>query len=127
MALGNGQDDTVEAMGLRSFRRLTTALLFDQTMMTLPKSVAACLLAMLLVACAGTNFSFDRARRVQVGMSEADVKKLLGRPYMVTSTPDSQLWTWSYANGITGAHKTLVIPMKDGKVASVPNLPNDFH
>lgn len=93
------------------------------------RSVAACVAALAmyaLCACAGTRFSYDRVRQVQVGMTEEDLTRLLGRPYMVTSKGDTQIWIWSYANGLTGSSKSVSFSVKEGKVSEVPAVPKSF-
>jgi outer membrane protein assembly factor BamE (lipoprotein component of BamABCDE complex) len=84
--------------------------------------LAACL---TLAACAGTPFSFDDARQVKLGMSEEQVTALMGRPYMVASKPDGQVWIWSYASGLGGA-QVVSFKMADGHVTEVPNIPSSF-
>lgn len=86
-------------------------------------AIAACA---ALAGCAGTKFDFEAARQVKVGMTEAEVQELMGRPYSVTTKGDSQIWVWSYANGMTGAHQAVSFVMKDGKVESVPKIPESF-
>ncbi len=80
----------------------------------------------VLAGCAGSRFTFDNARQVKPGMSESDVTQLLGPPYSVTSRGDTQIWVWSYANGLTGAHQSVAFPMQGGKVVSVPTIPASF-
>ena len=87
--------------------------------------VASVLLA-LLIGCAGTKFSFDRARQVQVGMTKSQVQGLMGKPYMVTSRDGKEIWVWSYANGMTGGHQSISFIFKDGKVESGPAIPDSF-
>jgi len=87
--------------------------------------IIAILLAATLYGCAGTNFSFDKARQVQVGMTETEVQQLMGRPYSVVSRGDSQLWVWSHGNAFGGS-RAISFEMKDGRVASVPQIPASF-
>ena len=82
-------------------------------------------LSLCLVACAGTKFSFDDARRVQVGMTEAQLQEILGAPTAVVAKGDQVVWVWSYADAFTGA-KSVSFVLKDGVVVSVPNLPVTF-
>lgn len=79
-----------------------------------------------LAGCAGTNFSFDNARKVQIGMTEPQVTQLMGAPYSVVSRGDSQMWVWSHANGMTGSAKSVSFEMRDGRVVSVPTIPGSF-
>lgn len=90
------------------------------------KSLIIALVAVLIAGCAGTKFNWDHARQLQVGMTEAEVVQLLGKPYGVTTRGDQQIWVWSYANGMTGSTQSLAVPMKDGKVISVPKIPDSF-
>lgn len=79
----------------------------------------------LLAGCAGTNFTYDQARKVQVGMTEAEVVQVMGRPYSVVSRPDGQMWVWSRANAF-GSAKAVSFRLKDGKVVEVPAIPDSF-
>lgn len=88
--------------------------------------IGVVLFALVLAACAGTPFRFDDARQVKVGMTEAEVTQIMGRPYMVTSKGDAQIWVWSHANGMTGGSQSISFIMKDGKVSTVPTIPESF-
>lgn len=81
--------------------------------------------ALFLSACAGTNFSFENARKVQVGMTESEVIGIMGKPFMVTTRGDKVIWVWSHANAFSGA-KSVSFVFKDGVVDNVPNLPKTF-
>lgn len=86
--------------------------------------IASLLLA--LSGCAGTNFTFDQARQVKVGMTEEQVTGLMGRPYSVVTIGDTQRWIWSHANGMTGSARTVSFDLKDGKVSAVPAIPGSL-
>lgn len=86
--------------------------------------IAAAAIAALM-GCAGTNFSYDKARQVEVGMTEAELIGLMGSPYSVTSRSGSQLWIWSHAN-VFGSARTVSFEIKDGRVFAVPSIPNNF-
>lgn len=77
-------------------------------------------------ACAGTQFSYAQARRVEVGMTEAQLAARMGRPYSVVSRPEGQLWIWSHANGFSGSSKAVSFLLKDGVVVQVPEIPASF-
>lgn len=81
----------------------------------------------MLASCAGTDFSYDEARKVQIGMTEDQVVQLMGPPYSVVSRADGQMWVWSHANGMTGASRVVSFKMKDGKVVEVPTIPSSFN
>lgn len=85
----------------------------------------AIFLSLCLAGCAGTKFSFDDARRVQVGMTEAQLQEILGAPAAVVARGDQVVWVWSYADAFTGS-KSVSFVIKDGLVVSVPNLPATF-
>lgn len=87
---------------------------------------ALIVVAALVAGCAGTRFSFEDARQVTVGMTEAEVVERLGKPYMVTSRGDSQIWVWSQANGFTGSSQAVTFIFRDGKVVTVPTIPASF-
>lgn len=91
----------------------------------LKKWPLAIALSLCLAACAGTKFSFDDARRVQVGMTETQLQQILGAPAAVVAKGDQVVWVWSYADAFTGA-KSVSFVLKDGLVVSVPNLPATF-
>jgi outer membrane protein assembly factor BamE (lipoprotein component of BamABCDE complex) len=82
--------------------------------------------AFVLSACAmGTPINWNKARQVQVGMNEAQVTALMGRPYMVTSRPDGQRWIWVLGTS-WGSSQSMSIVLKDGKVTEVPVIPTSF-
>ena len=83
-------------------------------------------MSLAVVGCAGSRFSFERARQVEVGMNEEQLTKLMGKPYSVVSSGDTQTWIWSYANALTGGSKSVSFIMKDGKVESLPTIPKGF-
>lgn len=87
---------------------------------------AAAVLVFVLSGCAGTSFSYDEARKVQVGMTEDQVTQIMGPPYSVVSRADGQMWIWSHANGMTGASRVISFRMLDGKVVEVPTIPSSF-
>ncbi|MHB0844759.1 outer membrane protein assembly factor BamE domain-containing protein [Stutzerimonas nitrititolerans] len=90
------------------------------------RSIAALLLFCVLISgCAGTNFSYDQARRVQVGMTESEVVRIMGSPYSVTSRGNEQMWVWSHANGF-GAARAVSFKFADGRVVEVPSIPESF-
>lgn len=90
------------------------------------KLKAVLITLILLAGCAGTNFSYDQARKVQVGMSERDVVSIMGKPYSVVSRPDGQVWVWSYANGLSGRTRAVSFILKDGAVVKTPSIPESF-
>ena len=88
--------------------------------------VGVLVLAAVLVGCAGTSFSYDKARQVQVGMTETQLISLMGKPYSVISRGDEQMWVWSHANGFTGSSRSVSFKMRDGRVAELPSIPQSF-
>lgn len=90
------------------------------------RKIGTALLTLALAGCAGTNFSYEKASHVQVGMTEGEVVKIMGRPYQVISMPDSERWIWSHANGLTGSAKAMSMEFRDGRVSAVPKIPSSF-
>ena len=81
--------------------------------------------AALLCGCAGTNFKFDQARQVEIGMTTADVERIMGKPYMVTTRGAQDIWVYSYCSAMF-ATKTVSFVFADGKVVEVPRIPDSF-
>ena len=90
------------------------------------RRIALLFAVLALAACAGTRFSFENARKLQVGMTEAQVSQIMGRPYQVTVRGDQTIWTWVFVNAITGANRSLALPFKDGKLTDAPKIPDSF-
>lgn len=90
------------------------------------KSIFVLALLSLLAGCAsaGTSFEWDNARKVSVGMSEAELVALMGKPNSVATTGDSQQWTWIHVTaGLGGTSSRRVsFGLKNGRVSAVPNL-----
>jgi ABC-type Fe3+-hydroxamate transport system substrate-binding protein len=82
-------------------------------------------MALLLSACAGTNFDWAEAEKVKAGMTERQVVDLLGTPNVVKNTPEGVILVWSHVNPFSGV-KTLAIPFADGKVSVAPHLPTAY-
>ncbi|MCX2546497.1 hypothetical protein [Pseudomonas sp. COW5] len=90
------------------------------------KRAATAVLALALSGCAGTDFTYDEARKVKAGMTEDEVTQIMGPPYSVVSRSEGQMWVWSHANGMTDASRVISFKMVDGKVAEVPTIPASF-
>lgn len=87
---------------------------------------AALALALALAGCAnaGTAFEWKNAKQVAIGMTEAEVVGLMGKPTSVVTRGDLQMWSWVYVQGSIFGSKsqTVTFPLKDGRVSAVPNL-----
>jgi len=81
------------------------------------------LLVAAISGCAGTNFDYDDARQVKIGMTEAQVLELMDKPYSVTQNGNSEIWVWSRANGFTGSSRAVSFILRDGVVVGVPKIP----
>ena len=79
----------------------------------------------LLCGCAGTNFSFDNARQIKPGMKSAEVQKRMGKPYMVTTQGNQNIWVYSYVDAFF-ATKTVSFVFQDDQVVQVPRIPDSF-
>lgn len=62
-----------------------------------------CAVALLLAACAGTNFKWEDTAKIRDGMSEAEVIAILGPPFQRVQTGPLTVVTWSYATAFGGA------------------------
>jgi outer membrane protein assembly factor BamE (lipoprotein component of BamABCDE complex) len=74
-------------------------------------------LAVLLTACAGTNFKTEDVAKIHEGMTEAEVVTILGPPYQRVQTAGFTILTWSYAQAFGGA-KAVSYRFVGGKVAA---------
>ena len=88
-------------------------------------------LVLLLTACAsaGTSFSWDQARTVQVGMTKEDVVKTMGSPNRVAAMADgTERWVWVNVNYnmVNMETRSFNISLRDGRVTQVPNIPAEF-
>ncbi|RCS59738.1 outer membrane protein assembly factor BamE domain-containing protein [Parvibium lacunae] len=78
-----------------------------------------------LIGCAGTPFKWDQARQIKEGMTEAEVTKIMGAPYLVKSSQEGMVWVWSYADTFSGSRSVSIV-IKDGKVVKPPPIPENF-
>ena len=85
------------------------------------KIIITLIVTIILCGCAGTHFTFEKANTVKVGMTESEVKKIMGKPYMVTSDEKSMRWVYSYAD-LGGARAVSFEFGTNGNVISVPRL-----
>lgn len=90
-------------------------------------SIIFILLISLLGGCAaGTYFTWEDARKIEPGMTTAEVTKLVGPPYSVTATPNGELfYVWVYVQPFGGT-KTLRVDFKDNKAIMAPPIPDSF-
>jgi len=82
-------------------------------------------LPLLIAGCIGTNFSFDNARRIHIGMTSEEVQRIMGKPFMVSTTATNEIWVYSYASGF-GAVKSVSYMFDRNKVKEVPLIPDSF-
>lgn len=88
--------------------------------MRTPVVVAA--LGISLTACAGTQFDWAQAKRVQIGTTEDELISLLGKPYLIRTSGDVQVWVWSYADGFVGRTGVVSFELRNGRVTAIPNM-----
>lgn len=86
----------------------------------------ALLAAIILTGCAGTPIDWNQARTVKPGMTAAELQKIMGAPYMVTTRGDQTIWVYSQANGFTGTHRSVSFVLKDQNVVGIPTIPESF-
>ena len=88
--------------------------------------ISTALISLALVGCAGTNFEWNKVRDLRVGMSEAEVITLLGSPTAVRSSAEGVTWAWANVNLFTAETRTVSVVFREGKVASVPQIPTSY-
>lgn len=87
------------------------------------RTIPMLLLFAAVSGCAGTNFDYDDARQVKIGMTEAQVLELMDKPYSVSQNGSAEVWVWSRANGLTGSTRAVSFIFRDGVVIGVPKIP----
>ena len=81
--------------------------------------------SLLFSGCVGTPFRWETARKVHVGMTKAEVLEVMGKPYVMSTAGETDIWQWTYGTGLgTGGNYRIVI--KDGKVSEVPRIPEEL-
>lgn len=82
----------------------------------------------LCAGCAGTAFKWADARRIEAGMSKADVTAMVGAPNRVATIPnDGTRYVWVWVNTLSGSTRTLVVDFdKSGRVIKAPPIPDEF-
>ena len=90
------------------------------------RTLAAGVVALTLAACAGTSFNWSQVRAIKVGMTEQELEKIMGAPYMVSTKGDTVVWVYSHANMVSGT-RTASFILKDKKVVGVPSIPDSFN
>lgn len=79
-----------------------------------------------LAACAGTQFKWDSARQIKLGMTTQEVTALMGAPNNVSAVGDTVRYVWADVNLMRGTTKTLAIDFVDGRVQKAPPIPDEF-
>lgn len=83
--------------------------------------IAPLLLALMLTACAGTNFKWEDVSKVHEGMTEAEVVAVLGPPYSRVQSGPMTILNWTFVTAFGGA-KAVSYRLLDGKVAGTTTL-----
>lgn len=85
--------------------------------------------ALILSACSmggSGSIKWDDARQLTVGMTPSELTTKMGTPYSVTSKSDgTEIWQWVNVDMMFGVQQLSVI-LKDGKVVTVPKIPDSF-
>ena len=89
------------------------------------RSLFSALVLLALVGCVGTTFKWDTARQVHVGMTKSEVTQIMGKPYIVSTVGQDEVWTWAYGTGI-GSGAAFKIILRDDKVTQVPKIPAEM-
>ena len=85
--------------------------------------------ALMLSGCSmggSGSIKWDDARQLRVGMTESELTSKMGTPYSVTSKSDgTEIWVWVNVDLLMGT-QTMSVIIKDGKVVTVPKIPDSF-
>lgn len=86
----------------------------------LPTLILSLGVAVFLSACvtvtSGAKFPADQTEKVTIGMPAAQVKSLLGEPFIVESYSEGERWIWVYSSG--HSDHAFVAAIEDGSVSS---------
>jgi hypothetical protein len=84
------------------------------------KRITVLLVAAVLSACAGgRDFSVENAAKISPGMTQDDVKAVMGEPLSVTNYGNKTIWTWARVSGFGGS-KSATVTFVNGKVEDSP-------
>ncbi len=93
------------------------------------KKIIILAFALMLSACSmggSGSIKWDDARQLRVGMTESELTAKMGTPYSVTSKSDgTEIWVWVNVDLLMGT-QTMSVIIKDGKVVTVPKIPDSF-
>lgn len=81
---------------------------------------------LVLSACAGTPFKWGDARRIEAGMTTAQVTQLIGPPNNVSARGDTVRYVWVWVNTLAGTTKTLTVDFSGGRAIKAPPIPPEF-
>lgn len=84
---------------------------------------------LFLAACAGTQFSWDQARSIKVGMDKEEVTKIMGSPNQtVSKATGEETWVWVWVtSGLASMNtRSFTISFKEGRVATIPSVPDAY-
>ena len=80
---------------------------------------------LIVSGCVGNYFRFEEVRKVRVGMTEAEVVSIMGKPNVVNSAAGNVKWVYAYGTGLgTGGSCSFVFSNK--VVVAVPQVPDSF-
>jgi SmpA / OmlA family len=91
-----------------------------------PKSWIPLIAAMVCAGCVGSDFQWDQARQIRLGMSEEQVSEVMGPPTDVRTQTYGVAWTWAYNNPREGSARVVSVVFRDGRVVNGPGIPESF-
>jgi outer membrane protein assembly factor BamE (lipoprotein component of BamABCDE complex) len=87
-----------------------------------PRPFLVFVLTSILAACVGqTPFEWDRAKQVRLGMTETELRMLMGRPSKIQIKGETQMWVWSYTTP-SNTTRSVSFELKDGIVTAIPYI-----
>lgn len=91
------------------------------------KTMASMMLALWLCGCAsaGSDFAWDNARKITVGMPEAELVSIMGSPpTRIASSGNANSLTWVFASAspLQVGSRFVTFGVTNGKVSAVPDL-----
>lgn len=83
------------------------------------------LLCLSTGAAEARSFKWDDIRRIKVGMTAEEVKKIAGKPTTIVSTNGVVQYSWVKVTW-TGKASIAWIQLENGFVTVVPDIPKEF-
>lgn len=108
------------------FMKASSQICMDKNCLTVltAKLVSVFLLGLVLTGCVGTNFTWQQASQVKVGMTDGEVLQIMGKPYLFNSFSNRVEWIYAWGS-LSGQSRSVIFNFDtNGIVTSTPHIPS---